>query len=41
MVIERVKNAIFNTNKKDLPLLLDGEITISGTGSAMNGLWTS
>jgi|TARA_B110000285_G_C14716127_1_gene420009 predicted nucleotidyltransferase len=40
-VIDRVKNSFFNAAKKDYPQLLDGEITVSGTGSAMNGLWTS
>jgi hypothetical protein len=40
-VINRVKDAFFNASKKDYPQLLDGEITVSGTGSAMNGLWTS
>lgn len=40
-VINRVKDAFFNAAKKDYPQLLDGEITVSGTGSAMNGLWTS
>ena len=40
-VIKRVQDAFFSASKKDYPQLLDGEITVSGTGSAMNGLWTS
>jgi len=40
-VINRVKDAFFDASKKDYPQLLDGEITVSGTGSAMNGLWTA
>ena len=40
-VIQRVKDAFYNANKKDYPALLDGEITVSGTGSSMNGLWTA
>jgi len=39
-VICRVKDAFYNSSKKDYPQILDGEITVSGTGSSMNGLWT-
>ena len=39
-VITRIKDAFYNGDSKNQSYLLEGEITISATGSCMNGLWT-
>ena len=40
-VLERIKDAFYHTDGKTQSYLLEGEITISATGSCMNGLWTA
>ena len=40
-VLERIKDAFYHTEAKNGSHLLEGEITISATGSCMNGLWTA
>ena len=40
-VLERIKDAFYHSDGKTQSYLLEGEITISATGSCMNGLWTA
>ena len=40
-VLERIKDAFYMGDSKNQSYLLEGEITISATGSCMNGLWTA
>ena len=40
-VLERIKDAFYYQDGKNQSYLLEGEITISATGSCMNGLWTA
>ena len=40
-VIERIKDSFYNGDSRTQSYLLEGEITISATGSCMNGLWTA
>ena len=38
-VITNIKNAFKNTNDKEYPACLTGQLQISGFGSCQNGLW--
>ena len=40
-VIERIKDTFYHGDSRTQSYLLEGEITISATGSCMNGLWTA
>ena len=40
-VIERIKDVFYHGDSRTQSYLLEGEITISATGSCINGLWTA